>query len=284
VAETPPLQGIGKEPPPTEVVYAPTIYDVLLGTEKEGVFRVQEYSYLALQSITNIFSGPHYVQDTLDQMDSIGVGSLPIVLLTGFFIGAVMVLQTASQFIRFGQTSLTGDAVSLALVRELGPTLTSLLVTGRCASGIASELGSMLVTEQVDAMRAMGTDPSRKLVTPRVVATILVLPLLTTIADFIGLVGGCVAAVFSLRLGVVQFWTRAIDALEISDIMQGLTKALVFGFILSTVGCYRGLTVKGGTQGVGRATTQAVVVSSVLIIVADTFLTKLALYLANKLF
>jgi phospholipid/cholesterol/gamma-HCH transport system permease protein len=284
VAETPPLQGIGKDPPPTEVVYAPTIYEVLVGTAKEAVFRVQEYSYLALQSITNIFSGPHYIQDTLDQMDSIGVGSLPIVLLTGFFIGAVMVLQTASQFIRFGQTSLTGDAVSLALVRELGPTLTSLLVTGRCASGIASELGSMLVTEQVDAMRAMGTDPSRKLVTPRVVATILVLPLLTTIADFIGLVGGCVAAVFSLRLGVVQFWTRAIDALEISDIMQGLTKALVFGFILSTVGCYRGLTVKGGTQGVGRATTQAVVVSSVLIIVADTFLTKLALYLANKLF
>jgi len=284
VAETPPLQGIGKEPPPTEVVYAPTIHEVLAGTAKEAVFRVQEYSYLALQSIANIFSGPHYIQDTLDQMDSIGVGSLPIVLLTGFFIGAVMVLQTASQFIRFGQTSLTGDAVSLALVRELGPTLTSLLVTGRCASGIASELGSMLVTEQVDAMRAMGTDPSRKLVTPRVVATILVLPLLTTIADFIGLVGGCVAAVFSLRLGVVQFWTRAIDALEISDIMQGLTKALVFGFILSTVGCYRGLTVKGGTQGVGRATTQAVVVSSVLIIVADTFLTKLALYLANKLF
>jgi phospholipid/cholesterol/gamma-HCH transport system permease protein len=157
-------------------------------------------------------------------------------------------------------------------------------VTGRCASGIASELGSMLVTEQVDAMRAMGTDPRGKLVTPRVVATILVLPLLTTIADFIGLVGGCVAAVFSLRLGVVQFWTRAIDALDFADIMQGMMKSIVFAFILSTVGCYKGLTVRGGTQGVGRATTQAVVVSSVLIIVADTFLTKLALYLAGKIF
>jgi phospholipid/cholesterol/gamma-HCH transport system permease protein len=142
----------------------------------------------------------------------------------------------------------------------------------------------MLVTEQVDAMRAMGTDPSRKLVTPRVVATILVLPLLTAISDFIGLVGGCVAAVFSLRLGVVQFWTRAIDALDFADIMQGMTKPLVFGLILSTVGCYKGLTVRGGTQGVGRSTTQAVVVSSVLIIVADTFLTKLALYLAGKFF
>jgi len=280
VAETP-FQVTDKETPTPPVVSIP---QVLIGTAKQAVLQVQEYSFLAAQAFTNIFSRPYYFQDTLDQMDQIGVGSIPIVLLTGFFIGAVMVLQTASQFVRFGQTSLTGDAVSLALVRELGPTLTSLLVTGRCASGIASELGSMLVTEQVDAMRAMGTDPSRKLVTPRVIATILVLPLLTAFCDFIGLVGGCVAAVFTLRLGVVQFWTRAVNALDFADIMQGLTKPLVFGFILSTVGCYRGLTVRGGTQGVGRATTQAVVISSVLIIVADTFLTKLALYLAEKVF
>jgi phospholipid/cholesterol/gamma-HCH transport system permease protein len=279
-----PLKGIGNEPPPSEVVRESSISEILSGSAKESVLRVQEYSYLALQSVTNLFSRPFYGQDLLDQMDSIGVGSLPIVLLTGFFIGAVMVLQTASQFVRFGQTSLTGDAVSLALVRELGPTLTSLLVTGRCASGIASELGSMLVTEQVDAMRAMGTDPSRKLVTPRVLATVLVVPLLTVMSDFIGLVGGCVAAVFSLRLGVVQFWTRAIDALELSDILQGGLKSLVFAFVLASVGCYKGLTVRGGTQGVGRATTQAVVISSVMIIVADTFLTKLALYLADKLF
>jgi len=283
VADTP-LQVTGNPPQAPQGNHAASIPEILMDSVKDAVLRVQEYFFLTLQSVTNIFSGPHYVQDTLDQMDSIGVGSLPIVLLTGFFIGAVMVLQTASQFVRFGQTSLTGDAVALALVRELGPTLTSLLVTGRCASGIASELGSMLVTEQVDAMRAMGTDPSRKLVTPRVLATVLVLPLLTTMSDFIGLVGGCVAAVFSLRLGVVQFWTRAIDALEFSDIMQGIMKSIVFAFILSTVGCYQGLSVRGGTQGIGRATTQAVVVSSVMIIVADTFLTKLALYLANKLF
>jgi len=283
VADSPPLQGIGKEPPP-EVVREASISEILVGSAKENVLRVQEYSFLALQSLTNLFSRPFYGQDLLDQMDSIGVGSIPIVLLTGFFIGAVMVLQTASQFVRFGQTSLTGDAVALALVRELGPTLTSLLVTGRCASGIASELGSMLVTEQVDAMRAMGTDPSRKLVTPRVLATVLAVPLLTVMSDFIGLVGGCVAAVFSLRLGVVQFWTRAIAALELSDILQGGLKSVVFAFILASVGCYKGLTVRGGTQGVGRSTTQAVVISSVMIIVADTFLTKLALYLADKLF
>lgn len=280
MADTP-LQVTSNEPPAPPVA---SVSEVLIGSLKQAVLRVQEYFFLSVQSVRNVFSGPHYIQDTLDQMDQIGVGSMPIVLLTGFFIGAVMVLQTASQFVRFGQTSLTGDAVSLALVRELGPTLTSLLVAGRCASGIASELGSMLVTEQVDAMRAMGTDPSRKLVTPRVVATILVLPLLTAFSDFIGLVGGCVAAVFSLRLGVVQFWTRALDALDFADIMQGMVKPLIFGFILSTVACYQGLTVKGGTQGVGRSTTQAVVVSSVMIIIADTFLTKLMLYLSDKIF
>src|SRR5207248_3383681 len=147
-------------------------------------------------------------------MDDVGVGSLPIILLSGFFIGGVMVLQTGAQFVRFGQTSLTGDVVSLALVRELAPAITGLLTAGRCSAGIASELGSMLVTEQVDAMRAMGTDPSRKLVTPRVLAAILMQPLLTGLADFVGLLGGCASSVFSLRLSAVEFWTRAIDALE----------------------------------------------------------------------
>src|SRR5262249_62153041 len=161
--------------------------DVLTDASKQFVANIQDYAYLASRSITNLLTGPRYFQDLLDQMDDIGVGSLPIVLAAGFFIGAVMVLQTGSQFVRFGQTQITGDIVSLALVRELGPTITGILVAGRVASGMASELGSMLVTEQIDAMRAMGTDPSRKLVTPRVVARILVLPLLTALADSCGL-------------------------------------------------------------------------------------------------
>jgi phospholipid/cholesterol/gamma-HCH transport system permease protein len=251
---------------------------------KRFLSQVQDYFHMSMRSLANLATGPRYFQDVLDQMDDIGVGSLPIVLMSGFFIGAVMVLQTGGQFVRFGQTALTGDIVSLALVRELGPTLTGILVAGRSASGIASELGSMLVTEQVDAMRAMGTDPSRKLVTPRVVAGILMLPLLTALNDFVGLLGGCVASVFSLRLGAVEFWTRAINALDFGDLMQGMMKPLVYGFILATVGCYKGLTVRGGTQGVGRATTQAVVVSNVMIIAADVFLTKIALYLGDKLF
>lgn len=263
---------------------APSAFTWLVEALKRIVLDVQQYSGLAARSLRNVFTGPRYFADTLEQMDIIGVGSMPIVLLTGFFIGAVMVLQTAAQFTRFGQTSLTGDVVAIALVRELGPTISGLLVAGRCASGIASELGSMLVTEQVDAMRAMGTDPSRKLVTPRVVATVLMMPLLTAMADLVGLIGGYTVSALTLRLGAVEFWTRAIDALELGDLMQGLSKPIVFGFILSTVGCYKGLTVRGGTQGVGRATTQAVVVSSVLIIVTNLFLTRLALFLAGKIF
>jgi phospholipid/cholesterol/gamma-HCH transport system permease protein len=248
---------------------------------KRWILHVQEYSLLSARSVTSLFSPPYYVSDVLDQMDIIGVGSLPIVLLTGFFIGAVMVLQTAAQFERFGQTALTADVVSLALVRELGPSITGLLVAGRNASGMASELGSMIVTEQVDAMRAMGTDPLRKLVTPRMVATVLMLPLLTAMADFMGLIGGYLVSAFTLRLNAITFWTRAIDILEFSDLMQGLTKPIVFGFIIATVGCYQGLNVKGGTQGVGRATTQAVVTASVIILVSNFFLTKLMLYLAG---
>jgi phospholipid/cholesterol/gamma-HCH transport system permease protein len=261
-----------------------TVTGALSDGAKRWILHVQEYSQLSARSVSSLFSPPYYVSDVLDQMDIIGVGSLPIVLLTGFFIGAVMVLQTAAQFERFGQTALTADVVSLALVRELGPSITGLLVAGRNASGMASELGSMIVTEQVDAMRAMGTDPVRKLVTPRMVATVLMLPLLTAMADFMGLIGGYLVSFFTLRLGAVTFWTRAIDILEFSDLMQGLTKPLVFGFIIATVGCYQGLKVKGGTQGVGRATTQAVVTASVVILVSNFFLTKLMLYLAGHVF
>src|ERR1700694_1358367 len=145
---------------------------VLSDAFKSFLSHIQDYSLMATRSIANLATGPRYFQDVLDQMDDIGVGSLPIVLMSGFFIGAVMVLQTGSQFVRFGQAALTGDVVAIALVREVGPAFTGLLVTGRCATGIASELGSMLVTEQVDAMRAMGTDPNRKLVTPRLLAAL----------------------------------------------------------------------------------------------------------------
>ena len=260
----------------------PNPLEVLNDALKSGIQGVQDYATLTSRAVLNLLSPPHYIDDTFNQMDIIGVGSLPIVMLTGFFIGAVMVLQTAAQFERFGQTALVGDVVAISIVRELGPSITSLLVAGRCASGIASELGSMQVTEQVDAMRAMGTDPIKKLVTPRVVAGTLMLPLLTAISDFIGLVGGYLVSHFQLRLDPVQYWTRAIHALQFGDLVQGLVKPLVFGFILSSMGCYYGLNVRGGTQGVGRATTQAVVTASVVILVSNFFITRTMLYLFAK--
>jgi phospholipid/cholesterol/gamma-HCH transport system permease protein len=266
-------------PEATEVQSIPS---VLGETIKRQVFAAQDYSLLAWQSVANLFTPPQYWTDTLEQMDSIGVGSLPIVMIASAFIGGVMVLQTSTQFQRFGETALTGDAVSLALVRELGPAITALLVAGRNASGIASELGSMVVTEQVDAMRALGTDPVRKLMTPRVVAMVLMLPLLVAVADFVGLIGGFIVAYFTLRLGAVQFWTRAVDALEFGDLVQGFAKPVAFGFIISTIACFQGLRVKGGTQGVGRATTSAVVISSVLVLVVDFFLAKLLLFVFGK--
>src|SRR5215831_3711000 len=246
---------------------------------KQQVRSVQDYAILAGRSITALFTRPRYLADTTQQADLIGVGSLPIVILTGFFTGGALAQNSADTLKRFGSLSLIGQLVSLGIVRELGPVITGLMAAGRNASGIASELGSMIVTEQVDAMRALGTDPIRKLVTPRMIAMVTMLPLLVAVADFVGLVGGFVVAYFTLRLGAVQFWTRAVDALEFGDLVQGLSKPVIFGFVISTIGCFQGLRVKGGTQGVGRATTSAVVVSSVLVLVIDFFLAKLLLYI-----
>ena len=249
---------------------------------KRQVLAVQEYTLLSVQAALNVITPPVYWGDVLEQMDVIGVGSLPIIIAAFLSIGGVLVLQTAAEFQRFGETALTGDAVSLALVRELGPAITALLVAGRNASGIASELGSMVVTEQVDAMRALGTDPTRKLVTPRVVAMVLVMPLLVAVADFVGLVGGFVVSYFTLRLGAVQFWTRAVHTLEFGDLVQGSVKPLIFGLIISTIACFKGLRVTGGTQGVGRATTSAVVVSSLWMLIIDLFLAKLLIFIFQK--
>jgi phospholipid/cholesterol/gamma-HCH transport system permease protein len=246
----------------------------LLDFLKQPVLSVQEFYRLAGRAILNIFRGPHYFNDVILQMDIIGVGSLPIVVMTGFFSGAVMAMQLAKALSQYGAVGQTGQVVSITLVRELGPVLTALLVAGRNASGMASELGSMKVTEQIDAMRALGTDPIKKLVTPRLLATCVVLPLLTIIADFVGLVGGFVIAHYMLGLTATQYWSSAWQALVYSDIVQGLIKPFIFAFAIALIGCYFGLGTTGGTQGVGRATTQAVVASSVLIFVLTFFITR----------
>jgi phospholipid/cholesterol/gamma-HCH transport system permease protein len=244
---------------------------------KKNVLAVQEYTLLCLRSLGNLFSSPRYFADTFQQADIIGVGSLPIVILTGFFLGAVLALQSANSLSRFGSLSLTGQLVSLSMVREIGPVLTGLMVAGRSATGIASELGSMVVTEQIDAMRALGTDPYKKLITPRVVSTVIMLVVLTVISDLVSMGGGWIVAVFRLRLDGDQYWATAWQSLGTGDIVMGLIKPFVFGFIISTVGCYYGITARGGTQGVGRATTQAMVSASVLMVITDLFITQLLL-------
>jgi phospholipid/cholesterol/gamma-HCH transport system permease protein len=245
------------------------------GALKERVEAVQDYSLLAGRSLSNLFAQPRYYADTLLQADLIGVGSLPIVVLIGFFTGAVLALQTASTLQQFGSLSLTGKLVALSMVRELGPVLTGILVAGRNSSGMASELGSMKVTEQIDAMRAMGVDPTKKLVTPRVIATVTMLFFLSIISDLVGLAGGFVISYLLLGLDPNQYWTTAYQALKFGDVFMGLGKPVVFGFIIASVGCYYGMSARGGTQGVGRATTQAVVAASVTIVVSDFFITKL---------
>jgi phospholipid/cholesterol/gamma-HCH transport system permease protein len=242
---------------------------------KDKVLAIQDYALLASRSVGNLFRTPRYLADTIQQADLIGVGSLPVVVLTGFFTGLVLALQSSNTLQRFGSLSLIGQLVSTSMVRELGPVLTSLMVAGRNSSGMASELGSMVVTEQIDAMRALGTDPLKKLVTPRVIATVFMLFFLTIISDLVGLSGGAFIAQFLLGLDAHQYWSNAYQTLVFEDVFMGLMKPVIFGFIIATVGCYYGLSAKGGTQGVGRATTQAVVAASVLILVLDALVTRL---------
>lgn len=242
---------------------------------KRSILVVQEYTFLSLRAVANLFQKPLYMADLIQQSDFIGVGSLPIVMLTGMFTGIVLALNTSKTLEEFGSLSLTGQLVSFSMVRELGPVLTSLMVAGRNASGMASELGSMKVTEQIDAMRALGTDPYKKLVTPRVIATVFMMFFLTIISDLVGLVGGWIISFAMLGLNSYQYWNSAYQVLKYNDVITGLVKPLVFGFIIATVGCYYGMNTKGGTQGVGRATTQAVVASSVLILATDAILTQL---------
>ena len=242
---------------------------------KKIVGSVQEYALLCARAIGDLFSTPRYIADTYTQMDSIGFGSLPIVVLTGFFTGCVLALQAAVTLKQFGAINMTGRLVSLSMVKELGPVLTGLMVSGRNTSGMASELGSMKVSEQIDAMRALGTDPIRKLVAPRIVATVVMLFFLTIVADACGMAGGAAVSVILLRLNAETFLHTTYMALQYGDVVEGLVKPLFSGFIIATVGCYYGLKTTGGTRGVGQATTQAVVVSSVFIILVDFLVTQL---------
>jgi phospholipid/cholesterol/gamma-HCH transport system permease protein len=216
-------------------------------------------------------------------MDRIGVGSIPIVLLTGFFTGMVLALQSSVELTKFGADIYIGNLVGASMVRELGPVLCALMVAGRAASGIAAEIGSMKVTEQIDALQSFGTDPIRKLVTPRILAGLLMLPVLTVITDMVGILGGLLISVLRIGITADAYMQGVLNTLAQSgfvfaiipkDVISGLVKPLVFGGIITLTSCYYGLNTKGGTEGVGIAATRAVVTCSVLILAVDYFLTQ----------
>jgi len=246
---------------------------------KGAVLEVQEYVILVWAAIKACFSRPFYFRDVVEQFEAIGIGSLSVVLLTGFFTGAALALQSGMTLDQFGARSLVGRLVSASMVKELGPVLTGLMLAGRVGSGIAAELGSMMVTDQINALRALGTDPVRKLVVPRFLAGIFMAPVLTVIADMAGMLGGWIIAVFSLNVGSGVYWTSVTEALFLGDAWMGLIKPFALGFIIVTIGCHVGLRTRGGTQGVGRATTNAVVAGSVGVIAVDFFITPLLIEL-----
>jgi phospholipid/cholesterol/gamma-HCH transport system permease protein len=242
---------------------------------KAAVLELQEYVQLQVAAIKGVFSRPFYFRDVVEQFEQIGIGSLTVVVLTGFFTGAVLALQTGITLDQFGARPFIGRLVSASMIKELGPVLTGLMLAGRVGSGIAAELGSMVVTDQINALRALGTDPIRKLVVPRILAGFFMAPVLTIIANTVGILGGWIIAVFQLRVASSLYWSETIEGLTLDDAWMGLIKPFCLGYVIVTIGCHVGLRTKGGTQGVGRATTAAVVASSVAVIAVDFFVTRL---------
>jgi phospholipid/cholesterol/gamma-HCH transport system permease protein len=242
---------------------------------KSALLEVQEYVRLQIATVRGVFSRPFYFHDVVEQFDQIGIGSLTVVLLTGFFTGAVLALQSGITLDQFGARPFVGRLISASMIKELGPVLTGLMLAGRIGSGIAAELGSMVVTDQINALRALGTDPVRKLVVPRVLAGVFMAPVLTVISDTVGILGGWIIAVYQLRVASSLYWTSITEALYLQDAWMGIIKPFFLGYVIVTIGCHVGLRTSGGTQGVGRATTNAVVAASVSVIAVDFFVTRL---------
>jgi phospholipid/cholesterol/gamma-HCH transport system permease protein len=229
--------------------------------------------FLFLSTIAWMLRPPVRFRAIFRQMEFVGVNSVLVVILTGAFTGAVLALQAYHGFRLFRAESLVGSTVALAMTRELGPVLTALIVTGRAGSAMAAELGTMRVTEQIDALHTMAANPIKYLVVPRIIAGVLMLPVLTVVADFVGIVGGYIVGVGLLKINSGIYVAKMIEIVELGDIFNGLVKSACFGLILSLVGCYKGFYTTGGAQGVGKATTQAVVIASVSILISDYFLT-----------
>jgi phospholipid/cholesterol/gamma-HCH transport system permease protein len=232
---------------------------------------------LGLDAVRHVFVRPFEGELWLEQLFQLGVRSLTITNITLLFTGMVLAIQTAYSLAAYGGKAFVGDIVALSVVRELGPVLTALMVAGRVGAGITAELGSMAVTEQVDAMRALAANPVRKLVVPRVGALIIVMPVLTVLADTVALFGGLLMAVTEVGQTRAYYLSHVLDALTVRDISSGVGKTVFFGYFIGVIACYNGIHARGGADGVGKATTNTVVVSSISVIISDFFLTKLFL-------
>lgn len=238
-----------------------------------------EVAYLWVDTIRYGFRRPYELDSLLIQMEEIGARSLPIVLVSSFFVGMVLAVQVAYSEANFAGRVMVGIGVGVAITREFGPLLTALLVGGRVSAGITSVIGSMRVTEQVDAIRLMGASPAKKLVFPRVFAALIMLPLLTAVADFVGIFGGLVVSMVDIGMTFTTYIYQVQRAVTLSDFFGGIFKSVFFGFFISLIGCYNGLKVEGGAEGVGKATTRSVVASSICVMISDFFLTKLLIIL-----
>jgi phospholipid/cholesterol/gamma-HCH transport system permease protein len=252
---------------------------LLAGWLKAAALETQEYVKLVTAGIRGVFSRPIYRHDIVEQLDIIGVGSLTVVLLTGLFTGMALASQSGMTLDQFGARPVVSRLVSASMIKELGPVLTALMLTGRIGSGIAAELGSMMVTDQINALRALGTDPVRKLVVPRMLAGFLMTPILTVISDCVGITGGWLVARFQLQVNSGLYWSSVVKGLYMQDVWMGLIKPFVFGFLIVTIASHVGLRTSGGTAGVGKATTVAVVAGSVAVIAADFFVTQILITL-----
>ncbi len=237
---------------------------------------VGDFARFALVTHRVLFFRRTPIGEALRQFDAIVVRSSTIVFITALFTGMVLALQTASALGRFGAKPYTGSFVGLAFVLELGPVLTAVVVAGRVGAGITAELGSMAVSEQVDAIRALGADPTQKLVVPRVLATTFGLPMLAMFSNWLGILGGLLIATQS-GIGANFYYQSVVGVVTLTDLWSGLVKTLVFGWLIAMIACHQGLSTTGGTVGVGQATTRTVVVSSIAVFVSDFFLTKVIL-------
>ncbi len=248
-----------------------TIRDALLRFAKV----TGEVAVLWKDTLVYGFRRPYEIGSILVQMEEIGLRSLPIVMISSFFVGMVLAVQVAYSEANFAGRVMVGIGVAVAITREFGPLLTALLVGGRVSAGITSVIGSMRVTEQVDAIRLMGASPAKKLVFPRIFAAMLTLPLLTAFADFMGILGGLVVSLVDIKMTFMTYYYQVVRSVTLGDFFGGILKSVFFGFFMALIGSYNGLKVEGGAEGVGKATTTSVVASSVAIMISDYFLTKL---------